>query len=153
MAADQRPSRPKSRLRVSASLPDVSRSRAGPGVGGQHAALGLPGSKYQPTLQVWRYEKGMWQPRTEAEFYAEDSADLVTPFYIHGNRIDPRTGEQRRPERLFSAGGQARRRAAGAVRDLVVAQRRRSKGRCKTSARRRPGRTIEAYYLARFLAE
>jgi len=46
------------------------------------------GGKYQPKFQIWRYEKGMWQPRTEAEFFAEDSAELVTPLYVHGNQID-----------------------------------------------------------------
>jgi hypothetical protein len=46
------------------------------------------GGKYEPALQVWRYEQGYWQPRTEADFFAEDSAELVTPIYIHGNRID-----------------------------------------------------------------
>jgi len=42
----------------------------------------------QPTYQIWRYEKGTWQPKTEADFFAEDSADLLTPLYVHGNRID-----------------------------------------------------------------
>jgi hypothetical protein len=46
------------------------------------------GGKYQPSFQIWRYEKGLWQPRTEADFFAEDSADLVTPIYVHGNQID-----------------------------------------------------------------
>jgi len=51
--------------------------------------LGCPaGGKYEPALQVWRYEKGLWQPATLAEFYATDSADVVTPIYVHGNRID-----------------------------------------------------------------
>lgn len=40
------------------------------------------------SLQVWQYEKGTWQPRKLAEFYATDSADVVTTMYIHGNRID-----------------------------------------------------------------
>jgi hypothetical protein len=46
------------------------------------------GGKFHPTFQVWRYEKGVWQPKTVEDFYAEDSADLVTPLYVHGNRID-----------------------------------------------------------------
>lgn len=41
-----------------------------------------------PAFQVWKYEKGWWQPRTLAEFYASDDPHVVTPFYIHGNRID-----------------------------------------------------------------
>jgi hypothetical protein len=41
-----------------------------------------------PTYQIWRYENGTWQPKTEAEFFAEDSAELLTPLYVHGNRID-----------------------------------------------------------------
>ena len=52
--------------------------------------LGCPsGGSELPHWQMWRYEQGLWQPRTSAEFYAADSADVVTPFYIHGNRIDP----------------------------------------------------------------
>src|SRR4029453_644649 len=47
-----------------------------------------PGGKYEPAFQVWRYEKGIWQPRSEADFFAEDAAGLVTPLYIHGNQID-----------------------------------------------------------------
>jgi hypothetical protein len=51
--------------------------------------LGCPsGAKTEPAWQLWRYEKAMWQPATATEFYASDSKDLVTPFYIHGNRID-----------------------------------------------------------------
>jgi hypothetical protein len=41
-----------------------------------------------PTFQLWRYEKGVWQPKHEADFFAEDSADLLTPVYVHGNRIN-----------------------------------------------------------------
>jgi hypothetical protein len=51
--------------------------------------LGCPsGGKELPAWQIWRYEKGWWQPRTSEEFYASDDPDVVTPFYIHGNRID-----------------------------------------------------------------
>jgi hypothetical protein len=46
------------------------------------------GGKYLPSYQIWLYEKGVWQPRTEADFFAADSADLVTPIYVHGNRIN-----------------------------------------------------------------
>jgi hypothetical protein len=40
------------------------------------------------SLQVWQHENKMWQPRTIADFYATDSAEVVTAAYIHGNRID-----------------------------------------------------------------
>lgn len=50
--------------------------------------LSCPSGKNQPALHVCRYEQGWWQPATLAEFYAADSAELVTPLYIHGNRID-----------------------------------------------------------------
>ena len=51
--------------------------------------LGCPGGgKYQPALQVWRYENGLWQPASVVEFYATDSAEVVTPIYVHGNLID-----------------------------------------------------------------
>jgi hypothetical protein len=43
---------------------------------------------FQPNFQVWRYSQGWWQPSSEAEFFATDSPDIVTPIYVHGNRID-----------------------------------------------------------------
>jgi hypothetical protein len=46
------------------------------------------GGKYFPQLKFSRYEKGWWQARTETEFFAADSADLITPIYVHGNRVD-----------------------------------------------------------------
>jgi hypothetical protein len=46
------------------------------------------GEQYDPPLQYWQYERGLWQPRTAAEFFAADSADIITPVYVHGNRID-----------------------------------------------------------------
>jgi hypothetical protein len=42
----------------------------------------------QPAWLVWRYENKLWQPAKTADFYATDSPDVVTAFYIHGNRID-----------------------------------------------------------------
>jgi hypothetical protein len=51
--------------------------------------LGCPsGANQAPAWQMWKYEKGWWQPKTAAEFYAADAAEMVTPFFIHGNRID-----------------------------------------------------------------
>src|SRR5262249_1666930 len=50
--------------------------------------LGCPSGKYDPPVQLCRYESGRWQPATLAEFYATDSADVVTPIYVHGNLID-----------------------------------------------------------------
>lgn len=49
--------------------------------------LGCASNAAAESLQTWQYEKGSWQPRTIAEFYATDSADVVTTLYIHGNRI------------------------------------------------------------------
>lgn len=42
----------------------------------------------QPGGSIWRYEARHWKPATTADFYATDSADMVTTFFIHGNRID-----------------------------------------------------------------
>jgi hypothetical protein len=51
--------------------------------------LGCPGpGQYAPALQVWRYASGVWLPSSEVEFYANDSTDVVTPIYVHGNLID-----------------------------------------------------------------
>lgn len=50
--------------------------------------LGCASNATADSLQVWQYDKGTWQPRKLAEFYATDSADVVTAMYIHGNRID-----------------------------------------------------------------
>ncbi|QDU31833.1 hypothetical protein ETAA8_69930 [Anatilimnocola aggregata] len=50
--------------------------------------LGCATNTSANSLQAFLYEKGMWQPKPIAEFYATDSVDVVTTFYIHGNRID-----------------------------------------------------------------
>ena len=50
--------------------------------------LGCPTSSAADSLQASLYEKGTWQSKPIAEFYATDSADVVTTMYIHGNRID-----------------------------------------------------------------
>jgi hypothetical protein len=44
----------------------------------------------EPSWRIWRYDHAskQWVIATTAEFYATDSADVVTSFYIHGNRID-----------------------------------------------------------------
>lgn len=49
--------------------------------------LGCPGP-FVPTYQMWRYEHGWWLPRTGGEFFAADSPDVVSLFYIHGNRVE-----------------------------------------------------------------
>ncbi len=47
----------------------------------------------QPAWTLWKYEPlaPRWLNATSAEFYAADSADVVTAVYIHGNRIDNST--------------------------------------------------------------
>src|SRR5438477_8503767 len=39
----------------------------------------LSGKIPDAPFKVWRYEKTRWQPATTAEFYAADSAEVVTP--------------------------------------------------------------------------
>ena len=51
----------------------------------RHLGCYIPSN--QPQFQVFRYDKGMWQPKSEAEFIASDSSDIVTAFYIHGNWV------------------------------------------------------------------
>ena len=43
----------------------------------------------EPAWSVWRYDHGLkqWQLAKTADFYETDSADVVTTFFIHGNRI------------------------------------------------------------------
>jgi len=40
-----------------------------------------------PSLQIWRYESGWWQPKSATAFLDEQPGDAVTSFYIHGNQI------------------------------------------------------------------
>jgi hypothetical protein len=40
------------------------------------------------TPYVWKFVGGQWYPSSLQAFYAEDSADVVTSVYVHGNRID-----------------------------------------------------------------
>lgn len=51
--------------------------------------LGCPvGGNQTPAWTVWRYEKNSWQNSTSDEFYKTDSPEVVTAFFVHGNRVD-----------------------------------------------------------------
>lgn len=53
--------------------------------------LGCPGHHvHDQPWTVWKYDPAAprWLNATAAEFYAADSADVVTPIYVHGNRIE-----------------------------------------------------------------
>jgi hypothetical protein len=53
--------------------------------------LGCPNaSTADPGWTIWKYDAAapQWINASTVEFYATDSADVVTPIYIHGNRID-----------------------------------------------------------------
>lgn len=50
--------------------------------------LGCPaGGPAEPGWTVWRYEAGRWVNSTTAAFYATDAEKLVTPIFVHGNRV------------------------------------------------------------------
>jgi hypothetical protein len=55
----------------------------------RHLGCGCAATQ-EPSWRVWRYDHAakQWVTATAAEFYETDSADVVTTFYIHGNRID-----------------------------------------------------------------
>lgn len=55
----------------------------------RHLGCGCAAAE-EPAWKVWRYDAGtkLWQVANSAEFFATDSADVTTAFYIHGNRID-----------------------------------------------------------------
>ncbi len=53
--------------------------------------LGCPSGKSdEPGWTIWKYDAASprWVNATTAEFYAADSPDIVTPVYVHGNRIN-----------------------------------------------------------------
>jgi hypothetical protein len=53
--------------------------------------LGCPsGSAAVPGWTIWKYDAAgpRWVNASTAEFYQSDSRDVVTPLYVHGNRID-----------------------------------------------------------------
>lgn len=55
----------------------------------RHLGCGCSGLQ-EPAWKMWRYDHDskQWVAALAADFYATDSADVVTTFYIHGNRID-----------------------------------------------------------------
>jgi hypothetical protein len=53
----------------------------------RHLGCPLPG-KQAVGVKCWRYAQTVWQPASEAEFFASDSPDVVTAVYVHGNQID-----------------------------------------------------------------
>jgi hypothetical protein len=51
--------------------------------------LGCPAcGAAEPGWTVWHYESGRWINSTTAAFYATDDRGLVTPIFVHGNRVE-----------------------------------------------------------------
>jgi hypothetical protein len=51
--------------------------------------LGCPaGGSAEPGWTVWHYESGRWVNSTTAALYATDSPEIVTPIFVHGNRVE-----------------------------------------------------------------
>ncbi len=115
--------------------------------------LGCPYSdKQEPNWQLWRYEKGWWQPRTAAEFYAQDSADLVTPFYIHGNRVEAGQANSDGLDVYFQLVGKLDEEPP--VRFVIWSwPSSQIKGQLKDVRAKADRSDVDAYYLGRFLAE
>ena len=114
--------------------------------------LGCPlGGAAEPGWTVWRYEQGRWVNSSAAAFYATDAADVVTPIFIHGNRVDD--------DQALSEGLQVYFQLAGKLDDerpvrFVIwswpsAQIRGQLNDVRVKAVRSD---VDAYYLARFLA-
>jgi len=113
--------------------------------------LGCPSGKEDPAWQLWQYEKAMWQPRTAAQFYAADSPDLVTPFYIHGNRIDPDLASSDGLATYFQLAGKLDEEPP--VRFVIWTwPSSQIKGPLNDIRSKAARSDVEAYYLARFLA-
>lgn len=114
--------------------------------------LGCPsGNEEAIGWQLWRYEKGTWQPRTTAEFYAADSAELVTPFYIHGNRIDDGLASSDGLATYFQMAGKFD--DEPAVRFVIWSwPSSQIKGPLNDVRSKAARSDVEAYYLGRFLA-
>src|SRR5262245_50072027 len=113
--------------------------------------LGCPSGKEEPAWQLWQYEKGTWQPRTAEDFFSPDRPDLVTPFYIHGNRIDPDLASSDGLAAYFQLAGKFD--DEPPVRFVIWSW---PSGQIKgplNDIRAKAARCdVEAYYLARFLA-
>jgi hypothetical protein len=112
--------------------------------------LGCPGG-YLPTYQMWRFENGWWQPRSAAEFYATDSPDVVTAFYIHGNRIDQALSFRDGLEVYFQLVGRYEDRP---VRFVVWSwPSDQIKGPLKDVRAKSDRSDVDSYYLANFVAD
>ena len=116
--------------------------------------LGCPsGTEPEPQWTVWKYDpRGpQWLNASASEFYATDSAKIVTAMYIHGNQIDSSLALRDGLDTYFQLAG--RYDDAAPVRFVIW-----SWPSDKIHGPIRDGRTkadradTDAYYLARFLA-
>ena len=108
----------------------------------------------EPAWKVWRYDPGtkQWQVAKPAEFFAADSGDVPTTFYIHGNRIDHGQAFRDGMDVYFQLVGKSD--DEPAVRFVIWSwPSSQIKGPLK-DVRSKAWRTdTDGYYLARFLAE
>ena len=107
-----------------------------------------------PNWQVWRYDHTVkqWQVATTAEFYATDSADMVTTFFIHGNRIEHSQAFRDGMDVYFQLAGKSD--DEPPVRFVIWSwPSSQIKGPLKDVRSKAWRSDTDAYYLARFLSE
>jgi hypothetical protein len=118
----------------------------------RHLGCGCSPSQ-EPAWKMWRYDHAsqQWIVSRAADFYATDSADVVTTFYIHGNRIDHSQAFKDGQDVYFQLAGKSddERPVRFVIWSWPSSQ---IKGPLK-DIRSKAWRTdIDGYYLARFVA-
>ena len=119
----------------------------------RHLGCGCAHSQV-PNWQVWRYDHlaKHWQVATTADFYATDSADMVTTFFIHGNRIEHSQAFRDGMDVYFQLAGKSDDELP--VRFVIWSwPSSQIKGPLKDVRSKAWRSDTDAYYLARFLAE
>ncbi|MDX1944501.1 MAG: hypothetical protein SFU86_03770 [Pirellulaceae bacterium] len=109
------------------------------------------GGAAEPNWAVWRYESGRWENSTTADFYATDSAEIVTAVYIHGNRVDDQNALDDGLAVYFQLVGKLDHEPP--VRFVIWSwPSTQIKGQLNDVRVKADRADVEAYYLARFLA-
>ena len=64
-----------------------------------------PGRIADPNFTVWHYQGSQWMNSSTAQFHGTSSPDVVTVFFIHGNRIDSTSALQNGLDVYFQMAG------------------------------------------------
>lgn len=116
--------------------------------------LGCPSGKSEPRWTVWKYDAQTprWNNASSADFYGADSADVTTAIYLHGNQMESGLALQDGLNVYFELAGKLD--DERPVRFVIWSWPSAKIRGPLRDVRSKADRTdVDAYYLARFLAD